>query len=548
MLATKPRTFDDFSNNLVTKTLINELNIAVPTLISMAMKEQPKINEIMETINQIDHDVLQQKVKNFMENDPEFDNYLNVVLSVYLSTLMYENNIFPDFIHSVLVKIGINDITIDDLKLNSKLLINMLINKQTNNIIGGGLEQIINILKKIWPLAFMILVIYADYCVIVNPNNKRIYEQAANTYDTYSLFTESNKDCGFVEIPVYIELFAKWNPEYKIDEYYTALMCVSQKKMLSHLKENYEEFYPDFGTMPDDVETKMGDEKEMSTQLVPYIDKIKEKSGEMVNSLIVYNKENNKFNIEETLAQLTEYSEMSDEEIINRLFPDDKIFEEDVKQSGLMETITDGFKLLQAVFMDIKRQTGISTAFTIKTSVARTIKKYCILKKRELQDNMRKMERTAEDYMSSIVESIEDVSDLLSMLPWLMTINVAALSIFSLFIKNLLESINGRNGRNGSRDMLELGYANELTTETNRRSNRLALKNGTDEISNSTVVARSTSTDDPYASANQTTLVRQRRGGYKRKTRKNKSIRTKKLKRGKKRHTIHRKVRPTKRR
>ena len=44
MLATKPRTFDDFSNNLVTKTLINELNIAVPTLISMVMKEQPKIN------------------------------------------------------------------------------------------------------------------------------------------------------------------------------------------------------------------------------------------------------------------------------------------------------------------------------------------------------------------------------------------------------------------------------------------------------------------------------------------------------------------------
>ena len=544
MLATKPRTFEDFANSLVTKTLINELNIAVPTLISMAMKEQPKINEIMETINQTDHDVLQQKVKKFMNNAIEFDNYLNVVLSVYFSTLMYENNIFPDFIHSVLVQIGINDITIEDLKLNSKSLIDMLTtNKQTGNIIGGGLEQFISILKQIWPLAFMILVIYTNYCVIVNPNNKRIYEQSADVYDTYSLFTESNKDCGFVEIPVYIELFAKWNPEYKIDEYYTALKCVSQKKMLSHLKENYEEFYPDFGTMPDDVETKMGDEKEMSTQLVPYIDKIKEKSGEMVNSLIVYNKENNKFNIEETLTQLTEYSEMSDEEIINRLFPDDKIFEEDVKQSGLMETITDGFKLLQAMFNDIKRQTGISTAFTIKTSVARTIKKYCILKKRELQDNMRKMERTAEDYMSSIVESIEDISDLLSMLPWLMTINVAALSIFSLFIKNLLESINGRNGRNGSRDMLEL----ELNTETNRRSNRLALKNGTDERSKSTAIATSTSTHDPYSNANETTLVR-RRGGYKRKTRKNKSIRTKKLKRGKNRHTRHRKVRPTKRR
>ena len=263
MLATKSRTFEDFSNSLVTKTLINELNIAIPTLISMAMKEQPKINEIMETINQMDHNVLQQKVKKFMKNDPEFNNYLNVVLSVYLSTLMYENNIFPDFIHSVLVKIGINDITIDDLKLNSKLLINMLINKQTGNIIGGGLEQFISILKQIWPLAFMILVIYTNYCVIVNPNNKRIYEQAANTYDTYSLFTEPNKDCGFVEIPVYIELFAKWNPEYKIDEYYTALKCVSQKKMLSHLKENYEEFYPDFGTMPDDIEKKMGEEKEM---------------------------------------------------------------------------------------------------------------------------------------------------------------------------------------------------------------------------------------------------------------------------------------------
>ena len=528
MLTTKPRTFDDFSNSLVTKTLINELNIAIPTLISMAMKEQPKINEIMETINGIDPDVLQKKVKNFMKNDPEFNNYLNVVLSVYLSTLMYENNIFPDFIHSVLVKVGINDITIEDLKLNSKLLINMLINKQTNNIIGGGLEQIISILKQIWPLAFMILIIYTDYCVIVNPNNKRIYEQAANTYETISLVVEPNKDCGFVEIPVYIELFAKWNPEYKI-EYYTALMCVSQKKMLSHLKENYDEFYPDFGTkMPDDVDTKMGDEKEMSTQLVPYIDKIKEKSGEMVNSLIVYNKENNKFDIDETLAQLTEYSEMSDEEIINRLFPDDKIFEEDVKQSGLFDPITDGFKLLQAVFMDIKRQTGISTAFTIKTSVARTIKKYCILKKRELQDNMRKMERTAEDYMSSIVESIEDITDLLSMLPWLISINAAAAASFSLFIKNLLDGGNETTGPENESGMRELEYPSYI--QTNRRSNR---------------IASSATTHDPYASA---LVKRTGRGGYKSKTRKNKRQKTRKLKRGKKRYTRHRRARPTRRR
>ena len=538
MLTTKPRTFEDFSNSLVTKTLINELNIAVPTLISIAMKEQPNINNIMIAINEIDPDVLQEKVKKFMKNDPEFNNYLNVVLSVYLSTLMYENNIFPDFIHSVLVKVGINDITIEDLKLNSKLLINMLINKQTNNIIGGGLEQIISILKQIWPLAFMILIIYTDYCVIVNPNNKRIYEQAANTYETISLVVEPNKDCGFVEIPVYIELFAKWNPEYKIDEYYTALKCVSQKKMLSHLKENYEEFYPDFGTMPDDVETKMGDEKEMSTQLVPYIDKIKEKSGEMVNSLIVYNKENNKFDIDETLAQLTEYSEMSDEEIINRLFPDDNIFEEDVKPSGLMDKITDGFKLVQAVFNDIKRQTGISNAFTIKTSVARTIKKYCILKKRELQDNMRKMERTAEDYMSSIVESIEDITDLLSMLPWLFTINAAAVASFSLFIKNLLEARNETTEPGNESRMLE--YPSYI--QTPRRSNRL-------EMGNPSTLAISTSTRDPYASARETTLVKRTgRGGYKSKTRKNKRQKTRKLKRGKKRYTRHRRARPTRRR
>lgn len=532
-------------NNLFIQDLTNDLSIAVPTLIALAIQEQPEIINIIKQISQIEQPDLQIKVKEFMNNVSFFDEYLNVVLSVYLSTLMYKNDIFPNFIHSVLVETGTTDITIEDLKLNSETLINMLINKQTNNIKGGNpFKKFLKMLKSLYPIAFVILVICIDYRILFNPMLQQSYQKASETYTTLSLVANPDKDCGYVEIPRYVEMFDKYNPQWNTARYYKAVMCVSQKNM-----DDYLESHPDFTPTYPKMETEMFSEDivvEMSRELVPVdtskmsteIAIVGDKCSDMLNSIVVYD-EKGVFNKQKSISKLDEYIDMSDEEIFNLFFPQDTKIERSDSSIGVQEMVTDAFSILYAMYKDVTKQTGISPAFSIKTSLSRTFKKYCIEKKRQIEDISRTTQRQIEDYIIDVAETFQDITEFLSLLPWLIGLNSAAMFIFLAFTRNLL----GIRYSSTDRQQLE-------------DSERVQIV-GTDENIGSDIVTPMlalTSRDRSRARAHPTSSLENlpppRRGGHnrKRKTLRNKKRGTKPVKRGKRHNTRHKKNRFTKRR
>ena len=431
-------------NNLFIKDLINDLSIAVPTLISIAIQEQPEIINIMKQVGQIGEPDLQKKVKEFMNNISFFDDYLNVVLSVYLSTLMYKNDIFPNFIHAVLVETGSTDITIEDLKLNSETLINMLINKQTNNITGGNpFKKITQMLKSLSPIALVILVTCIDYRMLLNPTFKQAYQKASEAYTSLLLVADPEKDCGYVEIPYYVEIFDKYNPEWNTAHYYKAVMCISQKKMNKYL-----ESHPDFASIYPEMEPGKFSREivvEMSRELVPVdaskmsteIAIVENTFHDMLNSIVVYD-ETGVFNTRKSISKLDEYIGMSEEEIFNRFFPKDTKMEHSVSSISVQEVVTDTFSILYNMYKDVTKQTGISPAFSIKTSLTRTFKRYCRDKKRQIEDISRDTQRDIEDYVVEVAETFEDITEFLLLIPWLIGLNSMALFFIFIFIKNLL--------------------------------------------------------------------------------------------------------------
>lgn len=512
----------NFSNPFI-QDLTNDLGIAVPTLISLAIQEKPEIINIMKEVSQIEQSELQKKVKEFMNNVSFFDDYLNVVLTVYISTLMYENDIFPNFIHSVLVETGTTDITIDDLKLNSESLINMLINKQTNNIKGGNpFKQFIKMLTKLWPIAFAILVICANYFYFCNPALQKIYQKASQTYSTISSVANTDKDCGYIEIPLSIRMYDKYNPQWKIMRYYKAVTCISQKKMNDYL-----ETHPDFAPIYPEMETGIFSKDivvEMSKELVPVdtskitreIALVGDKCSDMLNSIVVYD-ETGVFNTQKSISKLDEYIGMSDEEIFHLFFPGDTKIEPSDSPIGVQEMVSDAITILYSMYNDIKAQTGLSQAFTIKTSLSRTFKKYCRDKKRQIEDVSRDTQRDIEDYISEVGETFEDITDFLSILPWLIGLNSMFMVFFIMFIKNLLKV------RPEVRDRPQLESSERLLTHEN-----------------AITLPRRSRGELQGPSSLENLLPPSRRGGYNRKTRRNKRVKTRRFKRGKRDNTKRR--------
>lgn len=527
-------------NNLFIQNLTNDLSIAVPTLITLAIQEQPEIINIINQISQMEQPDLQKTVKEFMNNVSLFDDYLNIVLTVYLSTLMYKNDIFPNFIHSILVETGTTDITIEELKLNSETLIHMLINKQTNNIKGGNpFKNFIKILTSLWPIAFVILTICIDYHYVFNPKLQQLYQKASNIYTTLSLVANPDKDCGYVEIPQYLVIFDKYNPQWNSSRYYKAIKCISQKKMNDYL-----ESHPDFTYTYPEMEIEMFSKDIVVNELVPVdaskmtteIAIVRDKFSDMSNLIVVYD-ETGVFNIKKSIAKLNKYIGMSDEEIINHLYPQDTIIERPDSSNGV-EMLKDAWSIIVALFKDVK-QGGISPSFSIETSLIRTFKHYCIDKKRELEDISRATQRQIEDYIIDVTETFQDITDFLALLPWLFSINSMAMIFFIRFIRNLL----GVRYSSTDRQQFE-------------ESERVQIV-GSDENIGSDSVARGTpmlalAPRGRTRARTQTSSILEnqqppRRGGHKHNTRKHKRRKTRKLKCGKKRYTRYRRARPTRR-
>ena len=147
-------------NGDVVKEYLNITGFSVISLISIAIEEQPDIITNFEKITQMDAITLQTKVKQFMNNNPIYDEPYNVIMTIFLSNLMYKNDVIPELVKDILFKLDISDITIEELKQNSKNLIDNLLSSVKS---GGG---IISLILHLVPIATVLFTISMDYTML----------------------------------------------------------------------------------------------------------------------------------------------------------------------------------------------------------------------------------------------------------------------------------------------------------------------------------------------------------------------------------------------
>jgi hypothetical protein len=107
-------------NNIVNDYLAYS-NISVPTIVTYTILKQPEIITIMNKINKIDVSILERKISNFIGNNILNDES-SIVLIIFLCSLMYKNNIFPQYINDILKQLNINNVSVQELQENSENL------------------------------------------------------------------------------------------------------------------------------------------------------------------------------------------------------------------------------------------------------------------------------------------------------------------------------------------------------------------------------------------------------------------------------------------
>lgn len=196
-------------NLLVIKEVFSYPTQSIPTLMALAVMEQPKILKLLKKISEIDPSVIQQKVSQFLNNDPMFDDSYSAGLIVYGCILMYENDVIPLFVHEVLKEMGIKNVSIADLKLNAKNLIKLLTStRQTGGAISSNIKLIfkhvigISLLLVIWGAAGFAVFRFRDATIAIAEGNMEIVDH----YTTILGELVSEETCKETTIPLMTEI------------------------------------------------------------------------------------------------------------------------------------------------------------------------------------------------------------------------------------------------------------------------------------------------------------------------------------------------------
>jgi len=574
-------------NNDVIKEYLNFTGLSVMSLITIAMTEQPDIIKNFEKINKMDATILQTKVKQFMNNDPLFDDQYNVVITVFLSNLMYKNNIIPELVYDTLVKIGSSNVMLEELKQNSQSLINSL----TSSIQIGG--SWFTVFTKLISVGTVLFTAVLDYSFIQHniPVFEETYKDALSIYERVAEAKESYEQCGYIPIPATIEMLDRMllmvdknAGENDYTKIYRMIICVSNGHLNKYLKEN-----PDF--LKTDVE-EFSDKA--SKALIPYgnlvidntyskdlivLERYLDIADDMLGSMIIYDKDtdNPVINIDKTSTNLKHYATMPPEELARMLKTqadeNQKAKIVTSSPSSVKNLISSFFTATSADMFDLGLflidkvfEAGPVPAVNIIDSYIFMIQDFCKKKFRELEDFQRESERNLSDFLTKVYRTIQNIRELIKMLRILIWLNGIASVIILNYCRNIFIKFKAlRRGQSeleisNDNNFEEIeGESEQLLLEAPRargprsRGPRRAPGMNTEDILSSTntgVRTRTGATVDALIGLKNTPVedINAIDGGKKRTTRKNKKRKTRRFKRGKKKYTRHRRERLTKRR
>jgi hypothetical protein len=560
------------SNNHIIQAYIDATNISIPSLISFAIIKQPEIIVKMTKINDIEFSVLQTKVKQFMNNNPFFDNPQNVIMTIFICNIMYKNDIVPKLIHDILSELNSN-VTIEELKQNAESLINAL----TTSVKKGGQKggNFSSIISHLTAIGYVIFVVSVDYWYI-NQNIEIFVKDYNKALSYYKSISNINPEkCNYIEIPEYISLLDDWNPKWenKISEIYKYTKCIANKDFNKYfyehsISEKITNITAEINKVKNDTSTALVP-VDSSTALVPFGLKSTEFNAlisvrfnpTVIESEFKYKMTNDGmwFDKEDTIEQLDNYINMDLKDLHNILFPkSNKINDETINNKINDETINN--EIVDSFWGNTWENT-INTGMRMINMVKKTVSPLELIYqeteiirrifkdiKRQVEDAHIKIQRDVEDTISDVNSIINRISGLIRTFIIIAGMNYRGFSVIGYYFNKMFKKLKFKSEKT---DNFELAIKNGplavvrfLKDKTN--DNIPTINDSTDEndsnnANNGNNANNSNNTNNAYVVPEDIAFYGGKLRKWK-KTRKNKKRRTRKYLYRKRRQTRNRRL------
>jgi hypothetical protein len=452
---------------------LGSATLNIQSLVTYTIGENPKIIEVFEETSQQDASILEKKTNSFFKTTLKIDEN---TLIIYLCALMYENDIMPNYINSILEKLNMK-IDINDLKNSANNYINFLLNKTPDNLVGGSnfnFNTVKQILLHIAACFFICSVLYTDYIYYYNyivPSTENAISVFAKYKEKIRIVTNFDTQCNMF-VPDHVLYFDK----YGINGFSTLYKLAG---CLASPENNV--LFPDFIVPYNKKSKDLASQNQYANQNQYAL--VTVTNNEPSNQIIQFNSDiqtvndfaNSIYNRQVSSNQeIVEY--INDLERIIRT-PDEEFFQEITNVANLNtinidKSDNDNLSILQKgwnfmgdtgkVIISIAKEIAngkIANSVNPLHGVTRSIKDFLRVKLMELEDLQRASKRNIESSLIEINRVIEDVNAFLYMAPILFTINsiVANLLIYYfLLIFKKMTNLKFTNG-NGSQLELEVG-------------------------------------------------------------------------------------------
>jgi hypothetical protein len=470
-------------------------SINVPTIITYTMLRQPEIVKIFNKINDIDITTLERKTTNFIGKDVLKDES-DIILIVLLSTLMYKNDVFPQFIYEILNKLNVTSVSVQELKQNSENIINMLLNNSTGGgQKGGNFAAIVSVLFQI---AWVLITIETNYYYVSRtiPVFQEAYKRGSDIYQVVKSVGNMGQECGNMVMPPEMRYIDKYfiSQFYKgdLENVYKTITCIANKHANQYLQdeifmpENINDFVVNFSEIVQQGEEVVSnalvpvdykvasnalvpvDSKVVSNALVPVSPKVisnavnvqmqitqlntqlqpvKTNIENTMNELIIF--DGPKIDFDKTNQTLIKYGEMSEEDLFYLFYPKTELVSKKSENSifsvlGAYEFAKDTVGLFASMTKIAIDETGGVNAIYVTKQYIWIFKDYCIKKKRELEDIRTKTGRQVEDFIKEADRTKQNINDFFDVLPRLIMLNSGAGGIIILFICQLFFKTKGK--------------------------------------------------------------------------------------------------------
>ena len=473
-------------STIISNYLENSL-ISIPTITSNTMIKQPEIIQIMREINNVDFLILEEKIKSFFNNALN-DNF-EIIQVLLICSLMYKNDIFPQFIFDILTELGFSQgLTVQELKQNSENLIDLLLSKTRGGGQRGG--QFGKVLKILSQISIVCIAIYTDYFFYSIPLWEKVTDTGTKIIDTVKLLKVGPEKTCNVQVPDSIVFFNKYfvKKDENVDflNIYRTTTCIANRWMDTYLED--EVFMPqqfEEGKIHDEYSKALvlvqDKSSPVSEQLMLQIQPIEQHTENIIRGLVIYDETQKQINIEKTKTLLKTFIQMPDEELFNLLnpknpqqetIPEKRTSSTIFSLEGVIEFGVDSLTLFKNVLQNIKPMTQENMALDITTTYSRLIKDYCTLQLRNIEDLQKKSKRNLEDFITQSSRLVEDIIDFIKWLPTIYLLNSLAIGIILNFLKELIKK-SDKNPQSTIEN-----------SELENKNSQLTIENPTSVISN----------------------------------------------------------------